>query len=263
METGYVPHGMINYRTRFRMAEAAPDITEKLLAWRGGRQDALHELLPLVYGELRKLARSQLRRGIEGTLDTGGLVHEAYLRMVDQQCVVWQDRAHFFGLASNLMRSILVDHYRARHAQKRGGDARQVDLEELAESGSLNWREHFLDLDQAMNRLAALDPQQARMVELRFLGGLNIEDTAEVMGRVTGHGEESLEYGARLAAPRVAGRIGTRRTDDVRSGCFFGRDRPDEDAGGRLEIDLLAAKDDYRGKGLPVRRCHCTEAIRV
>ena len=172
---------MINYP--FAMAEAAPDITQELLAWRGGRQDALNELLPLVYGELRKLARSQLRRrGIQGTLDTGGLVHEAYLRMVDQQRVVWQDRAHFFGLASNLMRSILVDHYRARHAQKRGGDARQVDLEGVAEGGSLNWREHFLDLDQAMHRLAALDPEQARMVELRFFGGLNIEETAEVMG---------------------------------------------------------------------------------
>src|SRR5580658_833380 len=173
--------GMINYP--FAMAEAAPDITQELLAWRGGRQDALNELLPLVYGELRKLARSQLRRrGIQGTLDTGGLVHEAYLRMIDQQRVVWQDRAHFFGLASNLMRSILVDHYRARHAQKRGGDARQVELEELAEGGSLNWREHFLDLDQAIDRLAALDAEQARMVELRFFGGLNIEETAEVMG---------------------------------------------------------------------------------
>jgi RNA polymerase sigma factor (TIGR02999 family) len=165
------------------MAEPAPDITQKLLAWRGGRQDALHELLPLVYDELRKLARSQLRRrGLEGTLDTSGLVHEAYLRMVDQHRVVWQDRAHFFGLASNLMRSILVDHYRARHAQKRGGDARPVELEELADGGSLNWRDHILDLDQAMHRLAALDPEQARMVELRFFGGLNIEETAEVMG---------------------------------------------------------------------------------
>jgi RNA polymerase sigma factor (TIGR02999 family) len=172
---------MINYR--FAMADAAPNITQILLAWRGGRQDALNQLLPVVYDELRNLARSQLRRrGIEGTLDTGGLVHEAYLRMVDQQRVVWQDRAHFYGLASNLMRSILVDHYRARHAQKRGGDARHVELEDLAEGASLNWREHFLDLDQAMNRLATLDPEQARMVELRFFGGLNIEETAEVMG---------------------------------------------------------------------------------
>jgi RNA polymerase sigma factor (TIGR02999 family) len=172
---------MINYR--FAMADAAPNITQILLPWRGGRQDALNQLLPVVYDELRNLARSQLRRrGIEGTLDTGGLVHEAYLRMVDQQRVVWQDRAHFYGLASNLMRSILVDHYRARHAQKRGGDARHVELEDLAEGASLNWREHFLDLDQAMNRLATLDPEQARMVELRFFGGLNIEETAEVMG---------------------------------------------------------------------------------
>ncbi len=165
------------------MEEAVPDITQKLLAWRGGHQDALHELLPLVYAELRRLARSQLRRAaIQGTLDSGGLVHEAYLRMVNQQCVAWQDRAHFFGLASNLMRGILVDHYRARHALKRGGTARPVALEDLADSGGINWREHFLDLDQAMNRLAELDPEQARMVELRFFGGLNIEEIAEVMG---------------------------------------------------------------------------------
>jgi RNA polymerase sigma factor (TIGR02999 family) len=165
------------------MGDAAVDITQKLQAWRGGRKDALHELLPLVYDELRKLARSQLRRSaIENTLESGALVNEAYLRMVDQRTVVWQDRAHFFGLASNLMRSILVDHYRAKYALKRGGDARPVALEEAADRGTVNWKDRILDLDDALNRLATLSPEQARMVELRFFGGLNIEETAEVMG---------------------------------------------------------------------------------
>jgi RNA polymerase sigma factor (TIGR02999 family) len=99
------------------MAESAPDVTQMLLAWRGGNHEALRQLLPLVYGELRRLARHHLRRGKrEDTFESKALVHEAYLRLVDQDRVEWRDRTHFFGLASNLMRCILVDHYRTKHA---------------------------------------------------------------------------------------------------------------------------------------------------
>jgi RNA polymerase sigma factor (TIGR02999 family) len=165
------------------MADAAPDVTQKLLAWRGGRQDALNELLPLVYGELRKLARYHLRRGqIQDTMQSAGLVHEAYIRLVDQDRVNWRDRTHFFGLASNLMRCILVDHYRTKHAVKRGGQALTMPIDEAGPLTAGNWRENIVELDQAMNRLAALDAQQAQIVELRFFGGLNIEETAEVVG---------------------------------------------------------------------------------
>jgi RNA polymerase sigma factor (TIGR02999 family) len=165
------------------MADAARDVTQKLMAWRGGRREALNELLPLVYGELRRLARFHLRRGvIEDTMQSAGLVHEAYLRLVDQGQVEWQDRAHFFGLASNLMRCILVDHYRTKHASKRGGNAFTVPLDEAGAMAVADWRENIVELDQAMNRLEAMDAQQARIVELRFFGGLSIEETAEVVG---------------------------------------------------------------------------------
>ncbi|HUE02304.1 MAG TPA: ECF-type sigma factor [Bryobacteraceae bacterium] len=101
---------------------------------------------------------------------------------ITQKLLAWQDRAHFFGPASNLMRCILVDHYRNKHALKRGGDARPVALEAAPDSGIVDWKEHILELDMAMNRLAALDPEQARTVELRFFGGLNVDEAAEVMG---------------------------------------------------------------------------------
>jgi RNA polymerase sigma factor (TIGR02999 family) len=165
------------------MAEAVPDVTRMLQAWRSGNQEALHELLPLVYAELRRLARRHLRRGQpQDSFESKVLVHEAYLRLVDQDSVQWRDRTHFFGLASNLMRCILVDHYRAKHAFKRGGHARAVDLEEAATQSSVDWKDNLVALDAALTRLAALDGEQARIVELRFFGGLSIEETAEVVG---------------------------------------------------------------------------------
>jgi RNA polymerase sigma factor (TIGR02999 family) len=165
------------------MADAAPNVTQKLLAWRGGRQEALNELLPFVYDELRRLARYHLRRGPLGnTMQSAGLVHEAYLRLVDQDQVAWQDRAHFFGLASNLMRCILVDHYRTKHALKRGGNACVVPIDEAGPIAIADWRENIVALDEALERLKALSADQARIVELRFFGGLNVEETAEVVG---------------------------------------------------------------------------------
>jgi len=165
------------------MADSAPDVTQKLLAWREGSQGALNELLPLVYGELRRLARYQLRRGRnQDTMQSAGLVNEAYLRLVDQDRVKWKDRAHFFGLASNLMRGIVVDHYRTRHAAKRGGYAVTVPIDDAEPIANTNGRENMMALDQAITRLEAMDAQQARIVELRYFGGLSIEETAEVIG---------------------------------------------------------------------------------
>jgi RNA polymerase sigma factor (TIGR02999 family) len=150
------------------MADSTPDVTQKLLAWREGSQGALNELLPLVYSELRRLARYQLRRGRnEDTMQSAGLVNEAYLRLVDQDRVKWKDRAHFFGLASNLMRGIVVDHYRTRHAAKRGGYAATVPIDEAGPIANTNGRENMMALDQAITRLEAMDAQQARIVELR------------------------------------------------------------------------------------------------
>jgi RNA polymerase sigma factor (TIGR02999 family) len=165
------------------MAQPTPDVTRILLAWRGGNRDALHELLPLVYGELQRLARFHLRsRRPNESFESKVLVHEAYLRLVDQDRVDWRDRTHFFGLASNLMRCILVDHYRTKHALKRGGDARQVELEEAEYHAGAQEKVDIVALDQALTRLAALDDAQARIVELRFFGGLSIDETAEVVG---------------------------------------------------------------------------------
>lgn len=153
--------------------------TALLVRWKNGDRNALDQLLPLVYDELRRLARSYLRRErSQHTLQSTALVHEAYLRLVDQN-VDWQSRAHFFGIAAQMMRRILVDHARARHAAKRG-DGLKVTLDEgmaLAEAQSLD----VLALDRALNELAKVDEQQGKVVELRYFAGLSIEETAEAM----------------------------------------------------------------------------------
>lgn len=153
--------------------------TALLVRWKNGDHNALDQLLPLVYDELRRLARSYLRRErSQHTLQSTALVHEAYLRLVDQN-VDWQSRAHFFGIAAQMMRRILVDHARARHAAKRG-DGLKVTLDEgmaLAEAQSLD----VLALDRALNELAKVDEQQGKVVELRYFAGLSIEETAEAM----------------------------------------------------------------------------------
>ncbi len=138
--------------------------------------------MPVVYEELRRLAKQHLRRERpDHTLQATALVHEAYLRLVDQRAVTWQNRAHFFGVAAQLMRRILVDYARRRQAAKRGGAALKVSLNELvlaAEERS----EEVVALDEALERLAAMDPRQGRVVELRIFSGLTVEETAEVLG---------------------------------------------------------------------------------
>ena len=143
---------------------------------------ASDQLFSIVYNELRKLAAGFMRRERPGhTLQATALVHEAYMQLVDQQRVNWQSRAHFFGVAAQLMRRILVDYARSAHAAKRGGEAAKLSLEEAI--GLTDSKEvAFDEIDEALTRLAALDPTQSRIVELRFFGGLTIEEAAEVLG---------------------------------------------------------------------------------
>ena|SRR5581483_1712469 len=157
------------------------EVTRLLLAWGDGDQAALDQLMPAVYDELRRLAHYHLQRERRGhTLQTSALVNEAYLRLIDQHRVEWQNRAHFFGIASQLMRRILVDHARSRHVAKRGGGARHVPLDE-AIVVSAQRAADVLALDEALTALAAIDQRKSRIVEMRFFGGLSIAETAEVL----------------------------------------------------------------------------------
>jgi RNA polymerase sigma-70 factor (ECF subfamily) len=159
----------------------AANVTILLQQWSRGNEGAIEQLFPLVYDELRKLAGGYLRRERQDhTLQSTALVHEAFLRMVDQQAVEWQSRAYFFGIAARIIRQILVDHARARRAQKRGGDALTLPLDEaLAVPERKNV--DLVALDDALTELARLDERQAKVVELRFFAGLSIEETAAAL----------------------------------------------------------------------------------
>src|SRR5215217_6899219 len=165
------------------------DVTGLLIAWSEGDAAALDALLPVVYAELRRQARRALRREAAGhTLQPTALVHEAYLKLVDQTPSRWQGRAQFYGVAARCMRQVLVDAARTRRAAKRGGGAHPItlgDAEGLAiapVAGGEAVGDDVLALDEALTRLAALDPEQARVVELRYFGGMTIEETAEAVG---------------------------------------------------------------------------------
>lgn len=164
-------------------ATPPPDVTRLLLAWGEGHADALDTLLPVVYPELRKIAHARMRAEGPGydTLQTTALVHEAYLRLVDGTRVAYQNRVHFYALCARLMRRILVDRARARHASKRGGGARPAAF--VDRRGAVPARdEELLALDEALGRLAAADSRMAEVVELRYFGGLTVEETAHVLG---------------------------------------------------------------------------------
>jgi RNA polymerase sigma-70 factor, ECF subfamily len=157
------------------------EITQLLVEWSEGSQAALDKLYPLVYGELRRLAHGYLRRERKGhTLQTTALINEAYLRLVDQNHVHWAGRSHFFGISAQIMRRILIDHARRYDYAKRGGGAQRISLDEAAavakdRAGAL------LLLDEALNRLAEMDPRRSQVVELRYFGGLNNEEIAGVL----------------------------------------------------------------------------------
>ena len=156
-------------------------VTDLLIAWNGGEAEALTKLVPLVYEELRHIAQRYLRRERQGhTLEPTALVHEAYARLIDQNRVPWQNRAHFFAVAGQTMRRILVDHARRRHAARRGGHGLRLSLDETVASGDRRDVD-LISLDGALNQLKARDVAQARIVELRYFGGLSIEETAEVL----------------------------------------------------------------------------------
>lgn len=175
------------------------EVTQLLLQWRSGDEAALRSLLPLVYEELRVMARRHLNREHgPHTLQRTALVHEAFLRMVDQTQVNWESRSQFFGIASQMMRRVLVDHARRRGAAKRGGGARRLDIDDVlasedadesaAQAGGaapVSAQDETVDIEaihDALERLEAFDPQQGKLVELRFFGGLSIQEAADVMG---------------------------------------------------------------------------------
>jgi RNA polymerase sigma-70 factor, ECF subfamily len=162
--------------------EKSSDVTQLLLAWGDGDPNAGERLLPLVYAELHRRANIAMRRENEGnTLQATALVHEAYLRLVEQDRVAWRNRAQFYGVAAQLMRRILIDHAREHLAQKRGGGARQVTLSGVEAPSDSDDAIDVLALNEALGRLALLDTRQARLVELRYFGGLGIEETAEAL----------------------------------------------------------------------------------
>ena len=163
------------------MTPSPKEVTQLLLDWSNGNQAALDHLTPLVYEELHRLAHQHMRRERSGhTLQTSALVNEAYLRLVDQRNVHWQNRAHFFSIASRLMRRILVDHARAHTRAKRGGGALRVSLSEAAFVSQERAAE-LVALDEAMTKLAAFDQRKSQVVELRFFGGMSVEEIAAAL----------------------------------------------------------------------------------
>jgi RNA polymerase sigma factor (TIGR02999 family) len=164
------------------MASQACEVTTLLVAWSDGDRAALEELTPLVYTELHRLAHNHMRRERQAnTLQTSALVNEAYLRLIDQRSVRWQNRAHFFSIAARLMRRILIDHARSHQYAKRGGGTRRVSLDEAALVAQEQAAE-LIDLDDALQSLAAIDPRKCQVIELRFFGGMSVEESAEVLG---------------------------------------------------------------------------------
>ena len=163
--------------------QAQSEITQMLIELTDGNQDVVDQILPHIYDELKRLASSYLRRErVNHTLQPTALVHEAYMKLIDQKRVHWQNRAHFFGIAAQVMRRILMDHARKHQADKRGGEAEKLPIEEDILIVSHDKSAELVALDDALQDLAAIDEQKAKIVELRYFGGLSIEETAEVMG---------------------------------------------------------------------------------
>ncbi|HXH50357.1 MAG TPA: sigma-70 family RNA polymerase sigma factor [Terriglobia bacterium] len=164
-----------------RQEASSNEVTLLLQAWGGGDAQALERLTPLVYQELHRIARGYMaRERPDHTLQTTALINEAYIRLIDVRRVNWQDRAHFYAVCARAMRRILVDHARSRGYQKRGGGNIRVQLDEAS---GIAWSldSNLLELDEALNRLSALDPRKGRVIEMRFFGGLSVDETAEAL----------------------------------------------------------------------------------
>jgi len=163
------------------MTTSSDQVTSLLLSWSNGDKSALEKLIPLVSTELRRLARHYMaKERADHTLQTSALINEAYLRLVNQRTVEWQNRAHFFAVSAEIMRHILIDHARSYQYEKRGAGAQKMALDEVA-TLSYQRAKELVDLDDALTELAAFDPRQSQIVELRFFGGLSLEEIAEVM----------------------------------------------------------------------------------
>ncbi|HEU0175525.1 MAG TPA: sigma-70 family RNA polymerase sigma factor [Blastocatellia bacterium] len=191
------------------MAPELHEITQLLLAWSEGDREALDRLFPLVYAELRRLARSYMRKERAGhSLQTTALIHEAYLRLIDAAQVEWQNRAHFFGVAARAMRQILVAMARERGCQKRGGGARQVSLDEavMIDKGT---DEDLVALDEALGALAQFDARKAQVVEMRFFGGLTEDEIAAALGVST----ETVRRDWRLARSWLRRKLSMEQND--------------------------------------------------
>ena len=164
------------------MSEVRQEISYLLEAWSNGSQSALDELMPIVYDELRRLARSYMKRERAGhTLQTTALVNEAYLKLIDQQRAQWHNRKHFFAVSAQLMRRILVDRARSRNYQKRGGGEQTVSLDEALTISANDQAGEIIALDEALKELSTFDERKSRVVELRYFGGLSVEETADVL----------------------------------------------------------------------------------
>src|SRR5215213_9995227 len=164
------------------MASSQAEITQLLINWANGDQSALDTLMPMVYAELHRLAHHYMKRERPGhSIQTTALVNETYLKLIDQRKTRWQNRAQFFAISAQLMRRILVDHARSYSYVKRGGGARKVSLGDVADLSQISTTDVVM-LDESLALLAEIDPRQSRIVELRFFGGLTIEETAEVLG---------------------------------------------------------------------------------
>jgi RNA polymerase sigma factor (TIGR02999 family) len=163
------------------LARSTDDLTGLLLEWREGDKAALDQLMPLVYDELRRIAHRYVQHERDGhTLQTSALVNEAYLRLAGQQKLSWQNRAHFFAVTAQVMRHILIDHARRRRYAKHGGEVRQIPIKDASEM-SMQRAAELIALEEALDELAKLDQRKSRVVELRYFGGLSLEETAEVL----------------------------------------------------------------------------------
>jgi RNA polymerase sigma factor (TIGR02999 family) len=166
---------------RRNMTPSTQQVSQLLMAWREGDAGAFDKLMPMVYDELRRLAHRYMRRVPAGqTLQTTALVHEAYLRLAGHGEVDWQSRVHFFAVCAQVMRGLLVDRARSRYAIKRGGGLQQVELNDAALQGP-SQDEQLLILDDALERLSAIDPRKTRIVEMRYFGGMSVEETAQAL----------------------------------------------------------------------------------
>ena len=194
------------------MTQKSPtDLTQMLNQLSEGKTQVVDDILPLIYDELRSLAGNYLRRErSDHTLQPTALVHEAYLKLIDQTQVKWQNRAHFFGIAANIMRRILVDHARKHTADKRGGAAEKLPLEEEILIVSEGKSAELLALDEALENLAKVDEMKSKIVELRYFGGLSVEETAEVLRSQRNHRQTPLANGKGLAIWSVGTGINTR-----------------------------------------------------